>query len=180
MEKLNKHAAMMLPVSTHELLSLDLRDEPLGLAAMRNKTMEWLRRFGQCLDDAELRESEDSVSMYAKRKFNFGDVVVPLPLYATTSDSTCAPTSGADDESEECSVWQQSFYQHCFGHNSTTLLLCPLSSAILAAPSDDANVVLRWSSWNSQNKESQKYSPEQVVKVRFQDAGCAYRACFLY
>jgi hypothetical protein len=162
-DKLNKHAAKMLPLSTNELTGLDLRGEPLGLASMRNKTMEWLRRYGQCLDDAELKESDNSVSLVAKRQFKFGDVVLPIPLYATTSHDVC--TSG--NAKEECSVGLQSFYRHCYGHNETSLLLCPLSFAALATRSDDPNVMLRWSPWNSENKASQHHTPDHVVKVRF-------------
>ena len=158
--RLNQRAASMLPVTTKELITLDLYDAPISLAAMRNKTTEWLRRMGQCLDDVVLTEIEDSVKLVAKRQFNFGDVVLPVPLFATIAEKSCYRENG----SEECDVWQSS-YRHCLSHDDSTVVLCPLSLAVFAGRSDDANVIFRWSSWNAKNNQGRKSHPDEVIRV---------------
>lgn len=161
-ERFNKNVAALLPGSEKALGLRDGLGSSSALSALTNRTVHYLETKGQCLDDVLIRPSDTSSSqkgIYAKRPIKKGGVVVPVPLYVRRRDITCSANA------------KYTFEQYCFSHKNSSLLLCPLSSAVFAQVSSgggdstaNVNAALKWNS-GSNVKITHKLSVDEILKV---------------
>lgn len=170
--KFNKNVAALLPGSPKVLETRDVLGSHTVFSALTNRTVNYLETNGQCLDDVQVEtgaEGSSEMGLFARRSIKNGSVIVPVPLYARRRSGSCSAT---DDDSCTASTMLQDSAKYCFGHDDSSLLLCPLSSAtfIQSASSQEhgserrANAALKWSSRHNM-KDIQKLSVDDIVKV---------------
>jgi hypothetical protein len=146
-----------------ELERRSLFGSPAPFSAMRNLTINNLELNGQCLDDVQIKQSavrSTQLGLFAQRPIREGKLVVPAPLYATLREKTCA----ASDES--CATGDTAHLRHCFGHQDSSLALCPLSAAafIQTLSGDKGNAAVQWSS-RTNIKKFHKLSVDELSEV---------------
>lgn len=162
-EKVNKQVAALLPASMKELEKRSLFGSHASFSAMTNLTISKLESNGQCLDDVQVKQSSirsTQQGLFAQRPIKKGKLIVPAPLYALLREKTCA----ASDEA--CASGGTANLMHCFGHQDSSLALCPLSAAafIQTGSGDKGNAAVQWSS-RLNMKKFHKLSVDELSEV---------------
>jgi len=122
------------------------------------KDLQWLEEHGQCMDNISPGTSsipDAGRGAFATRFIPTGGLVSPTPLihlgdlnilamfmeHVYNEEDRLVPNQGG------VYTWQL-LLNYCFGHERSTLLLCPyglLSSLINHSPGDGANTKIQWS-----------------------------------
>lgn len=117
-------------------LAMDLALNSLQLP----RSAEWLENNGCCLDNIVPRESTISQAgqgAFARRFLGKGTMIVPVPLLLTIPDKetlnlyTIEDNGLEEEEGMGDPIGKQLVMNYCFGHNESSLLLCPSSNANL-------------------------------------------------
>lgn len=157
------------------------------------RTTEWIRENGMCLDNLVPRKStlpHAGQGAFAQYFVPKGAIVVPAPMLHIVNkdvllihemnddeDDDDADDDG-DDESDDDIVESQPKWQlllnYCFGHNESSLLLCPDTNAILINHCSQRmkqcgphgpNAEYRWSSgWEPKSDEFRKMTLDELAK----------------
>mmetsp|Transcript_13380 Transcript_13380/g.37689 ORF Transcript_13380/g.37689 Transcript_13380/m.37689 type:complete len:765 (+) Transcript_13380:99-2393(+) len=150
----------------------------MGVLAPRNK--EWIRQNGICLEHLVPKKSAlpdaglGAFSQYGIRK---GDIIVPAPVLQTVHKETLTiyqsgVNSTVADDPEKYKLGTNLINNYCFGHSESSMLLCPLTSAILInhcsirtkeCGPKGPNAVVRWSSgWDKPSEDWRSKSLEEI------------------
>ena len=118
-------------------------------SAVGQRSTEWLRQNGYCLDNLVPGKSSlphAGRGAFAKRDIEVGSVLAPVPVLPILSESL---SMAKEHESTGRVVFsEQLLRNYCFGHRNSSLLLYPYSSMvnyINHASNGSPNVKLRWS-----------------------------------
>jgi hypothetical protein len=125
----------------------------------------WIKRNGQCLENLKPQKStipDAGFGAFAQFRISRGEIVVPAPVLhvvekeALTLFNRDVPS---DDDSPldiaPYMIGPSLLMNYCFGHTESSMLLCPMTSAILLnhcsirtkeCGSDGPNAEIRWSS----------------------------------
>lgn len=116
------------------------------------RTDEWLREHGTCADN--IREGESTIRQagrgaFATRKLVKDSVVAPMPLIHISDFHILEMLEFQDIrnfETEGKRIGMQLSLNYCFGHEESTLLLCPYGplTSLINHNSTQANVRLKW------------------------------------
>ena len=104
-------------------------EETFGL---EQRTPEWIRENGYCLEHlipgpSQIEHAgQGAIAQFA---INEGGVVVPAPSLHILDKQVLERHDHHHDDEEE--PFYQLLLNYCLGHASTTLLVCPLTNAIL-------------------------------------------------
>ncbi|GFH46679.1 hypothetical protein CTEN210_03153 [Chaetoceros tenuissimus] len=180
----------LLPKSNRELEqvytsaggSMDIQDLSLAVAkeiSVDKKSPEWIQENGICLDNLVPRQSTNTMAgkgAFAQRSMKAGDVIVPVPLLQITDrDALKMPPFKGDK-------WQL-LLNYCFGHEESSLLLCPISNAILINHCSDRselhpcgtdengeklkpNARYRWAEWDETTSYWLNMTVDEIVEKR--------------
>jgi hypothetical protein len=130
----NPHVAALIPKSVAELHDVMSGNKNLVTALARkmsieHRTLEWIRSNGLCVDHLVTRKSllpQAGHGGFAQRRIRKGELVVPAPMLHI-ADKDVLNIYDEDDKQ----VGQQLLLNYCLGHPESSLLLCPLTNAIL-------------------------------------------------
>merc|ERR1719232_87728 len=124
------------------------------------RSPEWLATEGMCLDN--LREGRSTIpeagrGAFATRLLPKGSVVSPAPLIHT-----------CNEEDYSFHDQEQLLLNYCFGHRSSSIILCPYGPAnsLINHSSEKANAELRWSDSKFNSKEWLEKSAQEVCSER--------------
>jgi hypothetical protein len=119
------------------------------------RSLEWLQQYGICADHihegpSTLRQAGRGAM--AARYLPTGTVVAHMPLIHITDRSLLdmyAPVMGSDGTiriNHNQRIGQQLLLNYCYGHNESTLLLCPYGPMVnlINHNQTQANVALQW------------------------------------
>jgi hypothetical protein len=123
------------------------------------RSIEWIQENGRCLDNivpGPSTLSQAGRGAIAQRFIASGDVVVPVPLLQII-DRESLVVHGAKKDEEGYGHGHghgtQLLLNYCFGHNESSLLLCPLTNAMMinhcsnrtkTCREDGPNAMFRW------------------------------------
>uniref|UniRef100_A0A7S4AB37 SET domain-containing protein n=1 Tax=Pseudo-nitzschia australis TaxID=44445 RepID=A0A7S4AB37_9STRA len=153
-----------------------LRSLARGVLAPRDT--DWIRKNGICLEHLIPKTSTlpnaglGAFSQYGVRK---GEIVVPAPVLQTVHKEILTlyerDVNVAEDP-EKYKIGTGLLNNYCFGHSESSMLLCPLTSAMLvnhcslrsqACGPKGPNAVVRWSSgWDEASHEWRNKSLEEI------------------
>jgi hypothetical protein len=141
-----------LPKKASDLPGVATSDAPWYYIPNNPRTIDWLDENGFCLDLLERRVSSirhAGQGAFAKSFISEGTIVTPVPLvHLRRSDLHVRLNGGGDDETLPRSRNpHQQLLNYCFGHNESSMLLCPYSNPphLINHNSIDPNVKLVWS-----------------------------------
>lgn len=159
--------------------SIDPSELSLAIAkemSVEKRSVEWIRKNGFCLDNMMIERSinpQAGKGAFAQRSMVKGEVIVPAPmLLIKDRDALRIPAF----EGER----MQLLVNYCFGHDDSSLLLCPYSNALLLNHCSDRrpnlhpcginrgpNAEYRWSkeqnsSWLDKSLEELKQIKERI------------------
>lgn len=101
----------------------------LAFQSLDQRTPEWIRTHGICMDNLVARPSTISLAGqggFAQRSIRQGQIVAPAPLLQILDREALALYSKDGTRNGT-----QLLLNYCFGHNESTLLLCPNTNAVL-------------------------------------------------
>jgi len=149
--------------SGKELLSSLAR----GVLAPRDSN--WIRSNGICLEHLVPKKSilpHAGLGAFAQYGVQKNEIIVPTPVLQTVhKEILTLYKRGVKpvEDPEKYKIGTGLLYNYCFGHAESSMLLCPLTSAILVNHCSDRtkecgpkgpNAVVRWSSgWDSASHE---------------------------
>jgi hypothetical protein len=119
------------------------------------RSLEWLKEHGQCMDNIEIRNSaipNAGRGAFARRHIPKGGLVAPAPLIHLPDRNVLTMydyylQNGKYLRNNTKPVHQQLLLNYCFGHEQSTLLLCPygLYTAAINHDGKKANAKIVWS-----------------------------------
>jgi hypothetical protein len=122
------------------------------------REVSWLEKHGQCLDNIEVGQSENSDAgrgAIANRFIPKGGLVAPAPLIHIPDSNVLKMYEAADDVHDKGKVIPnhdgpstfQLLLNYCFGHTQSTLLLCPygMLTSFINHSAEKPNAKMRWS-----------------------------------
>ena len=123
------------------------------------RSIEWLQKNGVCLDNLRVGPSmlpQAGNGAFSKQKFAAGDTITTSPLLQVFNKTLADMYRlGIDEETgfperDERMIKEatQLFLNYCFGHGSTSTLLCPYGSTVNMINHNQsmANVRIEWAS----------------------------------
>jgi hypothetical protein len=131
------------------------------------RSLEWLEEHGQCADN--IKPGKSTIAQagrggFASRPLAAGSLVAPLPLihipdrsiynmYAETVDGRYSELTLTRNLTDV--VGKQLLLNYCFGHGSTTVLLCPygIATSLINHSQKGANAKLTWSTKGTRHPE---------------------------
>jgi len=112
----------------------------LAKGNINSRDTTWIVSNGHCLDNIYISKSSLPFAGFgaiSKRLMRSGNIIAPMPLLHISDQNFLATykthVNGqiiAHDLNEK--VTHQLLLNYCFGHNSSTILLCPITNAIFA------------------------------------------------
>jgi hypothetical protein len=120
------------------------------------RELSWLEENGQCLDNIKVGQSrnpEAGRGAFANRFIPKDGLVAPAPLIHVPDSNvlTMYAPSGVNEKGEalrdlEGPVTSQLLLNYCFGHQESTLVLCPYGhlTAFINHSHDNPNTQIRW------------------------------------
>jgi hypothetical protein len=149
---------MALPDSVRDIAALQAAGGTIKKDYPRSiRSIEYLEEYGTCMDHVVVRTSPipgAGRGAFATRPLPKGTVVAPIPLIHLPDRSVLDVHAWAgfdEDDGENFHgpiIHQQLLLNYCFGHDNTTMVLCPYgvgSSLINHGHGDTANVKVVWS-----------------------------------
>jgi hypothetical protein len=118
------------------------------------REISWLEEHGQCMDNIKVGQSEipdAGRGAFANRFIPQGSLVAPAPLihipdYKNVLAIYKALNNADDWRSRKGSKTFQLLMNYCFGHEQSTLLLCPYGhlTSFINHSSDNLNAKIQW------------------------------------
>eukprot|EP00978_Attheya_sp_CCMP212_P011326 scaffold27962_cov52-Attheya_sp.AAC.4 len=150
-----------------------------GTFAYRNPhlvvPMAWLKKYGQCYDGipntlewATSKITGAGMGVIAKRYIAQDSWILPMPLLHLPDGISIL--HGHASKQEE--MVAEPLFNYCFGHEESTVLLCPIGSGysqyINHGSKDEANVKIVWSKqeWHQTNHLLQSKNLTELAKVQ--------------
>lgn len=136
-----------------------LRSIARGVLAQRDTN--WIKSNGICLEHLLPKKStlpDAGLGGFAQYGVPKGEIVVPTPVLQTVYKDILTLYErdvNVMENPEEHELGKGLLYNYCFGHSDSSMLLCPLTSAMLInhcsmrskeCGPDGPNAVVRWSS----------------------------------
>jgi hypothetical protein len=193
---ISKRTASLFPKTLDEMQrvlsaakSLEPKDLSLAVATQLSvipRSIEWIHEHGMCLDHiiaGRSRVAQAGRGAFAQRSLKQGERIVPVPLLHIEDKRALATykTSVYEDtgrlvrhESEK--VGEELLVNYCFGHRESTLLLCPVTNAILINHCSDRrgecgekgpNAKYEWATeWDENTKENLGKTLEELSSTK--------------
>lgn len=149
---------MALPDSVHDIPALQANGGTAQKDYNRSvRSLEFLEDHGTCMDHVAVQASDipgAGRGAFATRFLSKGSVVAPIPLIHLPERSVLNIHSWGSYDPDDGENFhgdithQQLLLNYCFGHDNTTMVLCPYgvgSSLINHGGKKDANVKVVWS-----------------------------------
>lgn len=144
-----------------------------------HRDVKWIRENGRCVDNiipAPSTIPKAGQGAFARRHLGEGDVIVPLPLFQMHRDSLIVWSDHPDKNTGSFMAdGSQLLLNYCFGHNESTLVLCPLTNAALInhcskrkrqCGDNGPNAMYRWdTSWDLFTNDWLKMSIHDIHSV---------------
>jgi hypothetical protein len=182
----NERVASILPKNTSDydrvakrVLLATRREFSEALAremSLQQRSVEWIKENGRCVDHIVPGRSKlphAGRGAIAQRFIASGDVVVPVPLLQILNRDRLAMWGGIDNDEQ---VGTQLLLNYCFGHEESSLLLCPITNAILInhcsnrtkeCGESGPNAEFRWdTTWDRDTKRWLNMTLDEIAKVR--------------
>jgi len=164
---MNERVASILPVTTAELSNLEEIKYPADLEPMAarlatstikhtQQNLDWIYENGLCMDNVRAEPSTIPLAGYgafAARFLSKGELITPSPLLHVMEPYE--------------NISNQLLVNYCFGHERSSILLCPMSALVLmnhcsrrmqhsegaCDPANGPNAEVRWATdWYPSNK----------------------------
>ena len=142
---------------------------------LRTRSVDWIKENGRCIDNMVPGRSKLPYAgrgAIAQRFIARGDVIVPSPLLHIMNRDRLAMWDG---ERHEKQVGTQLLLNYCFGHDESSLLLCPITNAVLInhcsnrtkeCGEDGPNAEYRWATTFDRDTERWlKMSLDEMARV---------------
>lgn len=174
--------ARLLPKTKSDREAL-LKDKPkskddlverIALQSLDQRTPEWIRENGICLQNLLARTSTIAGAgqgAFAQRTIRKGEIVAPASLMQVV-DKNALNLYDADGTR----VGTQLLINYCFGHAQSSMLLCPNTNAVLinhcSAPTKDCgpsgpNAIYQWSSgWDPTSDAWRRKTIAEIAEER--------------
>eukprot|EP00536_Pseudo-nitzschia_multiseries_P015474 jgi/Psemu1/246888/estExt_Genewise1.C_8940007 len=150
----------------------------LARGVLEPRDNEWIRKNGICLEHLVPKKSTvpnaglGGFAQYGVRK---GEIVVPAPVLQTVHKEILTLYQrhvDAAGDPEKYKLGTNLLYNYCYGHSESSMLLCPLTSAMLInhcstrtkeCGGKGPNAVVRWSSgWDKASEEWRTKSLDEI------------------
>ena len=181
----DEHAASLLPKTPAEFTEDIADDRTLGRKIDHMRSMDWIIENGHCLDNMVMKQStipRAGKGAFASRFLPKESMIVPTPLVLIHGRDSLSMRDPFQDVSAEGNdekiVGTQIILNYCFGHNESSLLLCPATNALLVnhcssrqfgegeCGADGPNAEYRWSSgWDPTAPEVLQMSLENLSEI---------------
>lgn len=142
----NERIASILPKSITELDRVakrshgqmpELAEALAKEVSLKPRSPQWLVENGRCVDNIMPGKSKLPFAgrgATAQRFIAAGQVVVPVPLIQMMDKDDLIiweESQNKNGDWDEVPVGEQLLLNYCFGHDESSLLLCPITNAIL-------------------------------------------------
>jgi hypothetical protein len=170
----------------------DLSEALAKEVSLKPRSTEWLIENGRCVDNIVPGRSTLPFAgrgAIAQRFIAGGEVVVPVPLIQIMDRDALIIWKEVQNENgdwDEVPVGEQLLLNYCYGHELSSLLLCPITNSILInhcsnrtkeCGKDGPNTEWRWDTeWDRDTKRWLDMSLEEMAEVSFAPAGRTSRA----
>jgi len=141
----SKRTATMMPMTKNDYFNLTEKkpsqqnySKILADASITKRNVTWIEENGLCLDNIKPGKStirQSGYGAFAQRTLLKGTMISPAPLLAIMDkDSMLMYELDYDEEKDQMirvgnyPIGQQLLVNYCFGHEESSLLLCPQSS----------------------------------------------------
>lgn len=152
---------------SHETLARKRLWFELANLALERKTPEWIQNNGLCLENLVPKKStllHAGFGGFAQYGIHKDEIVVPAPVLHVTNKEVLTPyqggalTDGIDSWKEYLASFKSGIpllVNYCFGHHTSSMLMCPMTSAMLinhcsnrskGCGPEGPNAEVRWSS----------------------------------
>lgn len=136
-----------------------LRELARGTLVQRTPT--WVKQNGICLEHLVPKEStlpDAGFGGFAQFGVKKGEIIVPAPVFHVTNKEAMGIYQAgvnALEDPDRYRIGTQVILNYCFGHPESSMLMCPMTSAVLinhcstrtmGCGPDGPNAVVRWSS----------------------------------
>ena len=136
------------------------------------RTPEWIRSHGMCLEHLVARKSQlphAGQGGFAQHRIRKGEIIVPTPMIHIADKDVL----GINDDNGKRIGWQL-LLNYCFGHNESSILLCPETNALLVNHCSERkkecgpngpNADYRWSTgWEPRSDDWRKMTVDEIAK----------------
>lgn len=196
----DKKVGSILPKSTSDLRDLNLmsQDNPftigkkIALGTVLKRDVPWIIENGICLDNLVPGRStlpQAGRGAFASRPIHGGSIITPVPLLQIP-DRTVLDMYGLERDEDglverinDDILTQQLLVNYCFGHDESSLLLCPTTNAVLINHCSERrasewngkcisgpNAAIRWAkSWDKNTNEWLNYSHDEISEATKMD-----------
>jgi len=185
----DKKVAKLLPKNMNEYAQYTLDSSStrreIDRRSTKQRSVDWIKQNGQCLDNLIAKTSTLGPNVgqgaFAQRFIAEGDLVVPVPLKQITDKAILdmyelRMVENSIDATSRVRAGSQLLTNYCFGHDRSSMLLCPMSNVRLinhcstrsefggACDGSGPNAKIAWSSgWDP---KSEKWSEKSFVEIK--------------
>jgi len=143
------------------------------------RTPEWLEENGLCMDNIRAGKSnipQAGRGAFATRPLAKGSVVAATPLFHECKRDNFLIHEGTSENGLENLNFDYSPYpvkgkqlmlNYCFGHSSSTMLLCPYGAKVgfINHSSDEPNVQIRWSTHSYHHRDWLDLTVDELCRI---------------
>jgi hypothetical protein len=154
-------------------LWVELAKSTLDPAGKRDPA--WIKENGQCLENLIPKRStvpDAGFGAFAQFEMKKGDIVVPAPVLHVVDKEALMLYERGVKNPEDHKIGMSLLVNYCFGHSESSMLLCPMTSAMLlnhcstremTCGPNGPNAEVRWSSgWDAPSHEWRTKSLEEI------------------
>ena len=182
--------ASILPKTVSELDGVIRRSRVTDLSealakevSVKKRSVEWLVENGRCVDN--IRPGRSNLPFagrgaIAQRFIGRGEIVVPVPLIQIMNTDLLTLWKKVQNDKgdwDKVPVGKQLLLNYCFGHDESSLLLCPITNAILInhcsnrtkeCGKDGPNAEFRWDTeFDKDTKRWLEMTLEEMEEVSY-------------
>jgi len=141
------------PDTFQEALAAAQNDLAAVFQPKHTRSLEWLEEHGRCLDNIVAKPSEIQQAgrgAFATRPLKKGSIVATSPLIHASTDFVqkynITKIDGKWIRLLDDSAGQQVLVNYCFGHERSSLLLCPYGAGVnyINHRSSEPNIAIQW------------------------------------
>ena len=160
--------------------SMSFADALAKEVGIKNRSVDWIIENGRCIDNIVPGRSTlpgAGRGAIAQRLVVRGEVIVPVPLLQIMDRGslTIFSREHLEKTGEDESVGTQMLLNYCFGHEESSLLLCPLTNAVLInhcsarkgqCGNKGPNAMYRWdTTWDRTTKQWLNMTLDELHEV---------------
>lgn len=150
----------------------------LARTVLAPRGIDWIKSNGICLEHLVPNKStlpNAGIGGFAQYGVKEGEIVVPAPvLHTVHKEILTLYETGVKviEDPEKYKLGKGLLYNYCFGHSESSMLLCPLTSAMLVnhcsmrdreCGPEGPNAVVQWSSgWDTSSQEWRKKTLDEI------------------